>query len=494
MSKKIVIIGAGLAGLSAGCYARMNGFETEIYEMHDKPGGLCTAWQRRGYTIDYAIHDLTGANPDSALHFLWEELGALKDTPIHYHSEFWRVESPDGRQLPLYCDIEKFGTALKEISPEDSALIDEYLRDARKFGRTEFMAVVSGKLGAFLGMLPVLGAMKKWGGVSMADFASRFNSPLLQQTFAYLHYGWPHVPVMIHLAFLGMCHQNLFGFPEGGSLAFAENIAERFESLGGSLHYNARVEKILVENDRAVGIRLADGTEVRADVVISNGDGYTTIYEMLDGAYTSERIEAYYKAVPDEQEMNTTISLGVAREVPTYWRAMSYVLETPVEIAGEVRNTLDVEFYGEDQGFAPAGKTVLKILMKSRYGYWKALREDREAYRQAKEADIDSAVAILDARFPGLGEEVEMRDMATPFTVERYTGNIRGNQAWAPPDFSLMKMMQGLSRQLPGLKHFYMTGQWALGSLGIPNVAMDGRNVIKAICKADRRGFRTSKA
>ncbi len=493
MAQKIVIIGAGLAGLSAGCYAQMNGFETEIYEMHDKPGGLCTAWQRRGYTIDYAIHDLTGPNPDSALHFLWEELGALKDMDIHYHSEFWRAEAPDGRQLPLYCDIETFGQALKDISPEDVALIDEYLRDARKFGKTEFMAVVSGKLSAFLGMVRVLGAMKKWGGVSMTEFGSRFKNPLLRQTFPYLHYGWPHVPVMIHMAFLGMCHQNLFGFPEGGSLVFARNIASRFESLGGTLHYHARVEKILVENDRAVGIRLADGTEVRADVVISGGDGFTTIYEMLDGVYTSARIETYYKAMPDEQEMNTTISLGVAREFPADWRAVSYVLESPVEIAGDARHSLDVEFYGEDEGFAPEGKTVLKILMKSRYGYWKALREDQEAYHRAKETDIDAAIALLDARFPGLRDQVEMKDMATPFTVERYTGNIRGNQAWAPPDFSLMKMMQGLSRQLPGLENFYMTGQWALGSLGIPNVAMDGRNVIKAICKANGRQFKTCK-
>jgi phytoene dehydrogenase-like protein len=78
MAKKVVIIGAGLGGLSAGCFAQMNGFDTEIYEMHDKPGGLCTAWTRRGYTIDYAIHDLTGPNPNSSVHFLWEELGAVR--------------------------------------------------------------------------------------------------------------------------------------------------------------------------------------------------------------------------------------------------------------------------------------------------------------------------------------------------------------------------------------------------------------------------------
>ena len=56
MTKKTVIIGGEIAGLSAGCYAQMNGYETEIYEMHNLPGGLCTAWQRKGYTFDGCIH------------------------------------------------------------------------------------------------------------------------------------------------------------------------------------------------------------------------------------------------------------------------------------------------------------------------------------------------------------------------------------------------------------------------------------------------------
>ncbi|MCK4323768.1 MAG: NAD(P)/FAD-dependent oxidoreductase, partial [Armatimonadetes bacterium] len=56
MDKSIIIIGAGIAGLSAGCYARMNGYRTTIFEMHDKPGGLCTSWKRRGYTIDGCLH------------------------------------------------------------------------------------------------------------------------------------------------------------------------------------------------------------------------------------------------------------------------------------------------------------------------------------------------------------------------------------------------------------------------------------------------------
>ena len=61
--KSVAIIGGGIAGLCAGFYAQMNGYRSRIYEMHDLPGGLMTAWERKGYTIDYCIHWLVGSSP-----------------------------------------------------------------------------------------------------------------------------------------------------------------------------------------------------------------------------------------------------------------------------------------------------------------------------------------------------------------------------------------------------------------------------------------------
>ena len=68
MGNSVAIIGAGVAGLSAGCYARMNGMDACIFELHDKPGGLCTAWQREGYTFDNCIEWLIGSSEASSFH------------------------------------------------------------------------------------------------------------------------------------------------------------------------------------------------------------------------------------------------------------------------------------------------------------------------------------------------------------------------------------------------------------------------------------------
>jgi phytoene dehydrogenase-like protein len=68
MHKSMIIIGTGIGGLSTGCYAQMSGYSTRIFEMHDKPGGVCTAWHRNGYTIDGCIHNLVGTRPGSKVH------------------------------------------------------------------------------------------------------------------------------------------------------------------------------------------------------------------------------------------------------------------------------------------------------------------------------------------------------------------------------------------------------------------------------------------
>lgn len=59
--KKVIIVGSGIAGLSAGCYLQMNGYDTQIFEAHNHPGGVCTSWTRKGYTVDNCIHWLVGS-------------------------------------------------------------------------------------------------------------------------------------------------------------------------------------------------------------------------------------------------------------------------------------------------------------------------------------------------------------------------------------------------------------------------------------------------
>lgn len=108
MAKSIIVIGAGIAGLSAGCYGQMNGYRTQIFELHDKPGGLCTSWKRKDYTFDGCIHWLVGSAPGNSFYRIWEELGAVQGRRMVDHEEFMRYEGTGGKTLILRLLVRAF--------------------------------------------------------------------------------------------------------------------------------------------------------------------------------------------------------------------------------------------------------------------------------------------------------------------------------------------------------------------------------------------------
>jgi len=95
--RSIAIIGGGVAGLAAGCYAQMNGYRTQIFEMHGLPGGVCTSWRRDGYVFDGCLQWLMGSRAGSPLNRVWQELGALAGREVVNHDEFIRIEGATAR-------------------------------------------------------------------------------------------------------------------------------------------------------------------------------------------------------------------------------------------------------------------------------------------------------------------------------------------------------------------------------------------------------------
>jgi len=131
VEKSIIIIGAGIAGLSAGCYGQMNGYRTHIFEMHDKPGGVCTSWQKEGYTISNCIHWVMGLGPGSKFYRIWEELGTVQGRKMVNYDVVKRVEGSDGRTFIIYTDIDRLEQHMKELAPEDKDVIEEFIKGIR---------------------------------------------------------------------------------------------------------------------------------------------------------------------------------------------------------------------------------------------------------------------------------------------------------------------------------------------------------------------------
>lgn len=495
MNKSMIIIGGGIAGLAAGCYGRMNGYKTRIFEMHDSPGGVCTSWKRNGYTIDGCIHWLVGSNPNTSMHHLWEELGVIKGMKYINHEEFSRIEGSDGRVFIVYANLDRLEKHMKELAPEDAPVIEEFIGAARAFTGMDLpVEVISSPiegLKVLLKMLPFLRWFLKWRGISINDYSRRFRNPFLKEAFLKAFAGEMDMPALAMLMTLSWLNNGTAGYPLGGSLEFSRAMERRYLGLDGEIAYRSRVAKILVENGRAVGVRLADGSEHRADWVISAADGHTTIFEMLEGKYAGKKIRGYYENFPLFQPL-VYIGLGVNRafdDFPSSVGGVNFPLAEPVHLGGKEITRLGVMIYNFDPSLAPPGKTILKVMFPVDYDWWKTLAQDPARYRAEKERIADQVAALLDRRFPGLAAQVEMRDVATPLTFERYTGNWRGSyEGWLMTTRTFGLQMP---KNLPGLGNFYMAGQWVEPGGGVPTAAMSGRNAIRKICKKDGKRFKT---
>lgn len=529
--RTMIVIGGGLGGLSTGCYAQMNGYDSQIFEMHEIPGGCCTGWGRGAYTFDCCVSWLLGNGPGNEMHQIWLELGALQGKEMRHFDVFNIVRGQDGRAVYFYSDPDRLEAHLLSLSPADARTIRAFCAGLRKFrtclssypflkpvglmGRVERWRMLAG-------FVPYLNLFRTSMSVLMTEYAHRFKDPLLREAFNFIlfekHPGFPVLPFYFQLA--AQANRSA-GVPEGGSLGLAHSIAERYGRLGGKVTYNAKVERILVEDDRAVGVRLADGTEHRADVVVSACDGHTTVMKLLGGRYLDATYRRLYTRTIDEPGMifpgYVSVFLGLRR--PFHGDpSTTYLLDddTASRLLGIRHPSLNVQFrsrfYPE---LSPQDSTVIYATYFSDTAPWREVSDGPEqltrprrggdlhtlpvrrgkAYSAAKRRVRDTVIALLEERHPGIREAIAVRDTSTPLTQIRYTGNYAGTVlGWQPfveGGETLEKVIKKHGPVLPGLENFYFSGVWATTG-GLIRAAAAGRHVMQFICRDDDRPFRAT--
>ena len=487
-----------MAGLSAGCYARMNGYKATILEMHSIPGGLCTAWTRKGYTFDISMHMLTGSK-SGAFHEMWQELGVMENRRFHYHNEMCTIES-GGRKLSFCTDRQRLEEQMLALSPADAKLTKEFvglvcgpnMMAAASLEPTEMTGVFD-NLRLVPAILPFLGTFRRYGKETIQEFAARFQDPFLREAvrMSIDGPGWPmpRFP-MVGLAGFYTSAVSEAGAPVGGSQQVANTIAERFRKLGGEFRYKCRVSGVLVENDREVGVKLSDGDEVRADEVIWAADGHSLIFDILGSRYIDDTIRRMYDQWTPVRPV-VHVCLGVNRDMSAEPARLTFELEKPIAVAGEERRWLSVINHSFDPTMAPAGKAAVEVWYPCRYDYWQDLVQDRSRYDAEKQHIAELTITELDRRWPGFRTQVEVVDVPTPVTYVRYTGNWQASpDGWyITPD----NMRTNPLRVLPGLAGLHMAGQWTAPFTGTVMAALTGRQVIQLLCRQDRRRFTTSR-
>lgn len=502
-SGDLIILGAGISGLTAGIYAQMAGYSTTLFEKNAVPGGECMGWDRKGYHIDGCIHWLTGTNPANPLYKVWEDVGALgSDVEVYNPESFCVIETPKGL-LHLYNDMDRLKKHLYEFAPEDQESLEglyaaiEAIKDSNiPMSPPEMMGPAE--------IIKMLGAMKKQGKVlkaweiSLAEYVERYKNPYLKTLL--LSVLPPAQSASVLPFTLATVMTGNGGRPRGGSRAMALRMAEKYRSLGGTLRLSTPVDEIIVENGRAVGVRLAakndaPGEFIPAGHIMSATDVHVTLDRFLRGKYPLEDFR-FRDADPKTYPAPTCCLAAFGLDIDVRSMAPDMLIDVPpFHMEGKETTSISMKHYCYEPSFAPAGHSVLLVLTGGDYDWWKALASDEtgeadrnhiasDTYIREKERVLDDMAHSLVQKFPEWEGHIEPLDFVTPLTYERYCGAYRGQwMSYGMTEHGKRLLHNG---KIKGLENFSMCGQWLMAPGGTPVALITGRWAVQRLVKKDK--------
>ena len=483
--KKVIIVGAGISGLSAGIYACQSGFDVTIYESHTIPGGASTSWSRKGYLFEGGMHWLTGSSPKVLLNRIWHELGALNEqVQIYNRDPFLSFDYKD-QTAYLYRDIEKLQRHFLELSLEDEKEINSLCRDIKKFSKMS-MPIMDIKgikvkkkssisLPEILHMLPALSRISFYSNQTVKEYAERFKSPLLRLLLENII--GPDYCASGMIFTLATLTSGDGGYPVGGSLGMADRMAEYFKKLGGTIQYGKLVNKVLVKNGIACGVVINDES-IAADAVIVTQDALAAIDTLFDPPIHkiwAEKIRQHTKPMLD-----TFISIGIEADLSDIPERVEFIPDEPFICGGSQQTVVGICNYAGYKGYAPEGCTaVTSIIIGDSYDFWKACKENG-TYQTEKEKLAKAFIKILEKKYPQTAGKIAVWDVATPLTYERYLHSYKG---------SWMSMMEKGNNpeyypsKPKSIQNVYFAGQRLRSPGGLPVAAESGRRSVQYLCR-----------
>ncbi|MCP4311846.1 MAG: NAD(P)/FAD-dependent oxidoreductase [Bacteroidetes bacterium] len=493
MGATTIIIGGGIAGISAGIYSRLNAYDTEILEMHSGPGGQCTSWVRKGYTFDYCIHWLVGSS-SGPFNSIWKETGALDGSVNVIDPETYGTIRTEDGDLVVYTDINRWEEYLIQQSPGDRVPVKKLSRDLRRVATLKMGDKVFGKgsvldkMRFFMTNLPVVKVFGLHGRESVREYFDKlgFEEGVLKRkfdSFAGIMEGFSAVAFLLTLSWFATKNA---GYPEGGSMPLINRMMGRYHSLGGRFSGGARVEKILTEGKRAVGVRLSDGTEKFADNIIGAADLHTMIYGMLEGKFITPEIEKAFASWPTFNPI-VQVSFGIDRGIECGDHTLVVVRKGERIGNTDLNSGYKITNYNRDRVITREGNCVMKLSFDSPLEMWE--RMDPGEYISEKERIRTDAISILESLYPDVKDHIEVVDVATPLTDIRYTGVWKGAYEGFLP--SVNNIGRSMQQTIGGLENFFLAGQWLYPGGGLPPSAQSGKTAVQLLCRKDKKIFKT---
>ncbi|ONF43672.1 FAD-dependent oxidoreductase [Marinobacter lutaoensis] len=479
-----IVIGSGIGGLTtAACLSKL-GKKVVVFEQHYTAGGFTHSYDRNGYEWDVGVHYIGDMGSDRTLgRRLLDHItdGQLKWAPLNDHYD--RIFLGD-RHVDLVAGPEAFKAELARAFPGEERAIDTYLDYLRQVAKA-MPGLVLGKV------LPdlVAGPLRKRVNRRAPAFLNKPTREVLesltghQELIAVLTGQWgdnglppAESSFIIHAL---IARHYLYGgyYPIGGASEIAKTIIPVIQRGGGEVFTYADVAEILIERGKAVGVRMADGTEVRAPRVISNAGVFNT-FDTLLPASAPHRDDYRQKLRTVERSMasnclyiglqDTAENLGLPKTNYWIYPGPDYERHLRDFMAAPEQTDLPLVYISfpsaKDPSFTARypGRATIEIVAPGPYAWYadwadKPWGKRGEDYEAKKEEYAQRLLAKLYEKFPQLKGKVDYYELSTPLSTDyfcRYRkGEIYGldhtperfEQDWLKP-----------KTRIPGL---YLTGQ-----------------------------------
>jgi len=463
----VTIIGAGIGGLVCGCYLAKAELKVLIVEKNDRVGGYCVSFERDGYKFDAGPHYLGSLREDEGILFR-----ILKELDILGRVKFLTCDPTDRIIIPdkeIFIRRNKEDTKNELIShfPKEKENIDNFFKFIL---HRDFLYIIS--------------KTKKMTFKQLLD--SFFNDYKLKAVLSILTIDINLPPSKASALVTVVLFREFIldggYYPKGGMHVLSDLLAQRFKELGGEIILSTTVKKITTKNKKAEAVRLANDELILSKIIISNADATFTFKKLLDcPAPEAERVD---KLKPSFSAF--VVFLGLKKKLkvnpPHFvtWFLSNYDVEGIYKEMNLFENT---QIKGGmlifpslvDSSLVPVGKDSLRAFILAKY-------VSGNMWRMYKEKIYNKVVEKLSFLVPDLGNLIELKEIATPYTFYKYTFNRKGALfGWqAIPD----QIDRNVFPPQTSIKNLYLVGHWVTtgaGQSSISGVATTGRYLVREI-------------
>lgn len=481
---KIVIIGGGVSGLSAGIYAQLSGHQAVICERNPALGGNLTGWQRGEYHIDNCIHWLTGTNPASESYKMWKELGVLGSVEVYQGDSLYTYEQ-NGKRLSLYKDIYKLEREMTSLSPGDKKEIEEFIKAIKIIqGICSIGGINHNEKSTNLQRILSLPTILKYHRLSTLQLAQRFISPVIRG-FLTNFIGKDFSSLALVAVFAHYCGRN-GGIPKGSSLAMAKRMTQRFLELGGTILAPKEVVRIEARDSFAASVTFSDGTQEYGDYFVLTTDPQVTFNKIINCD-----MPKYLSRLYDNKHLFRFSSYHCAFACDSHVLPFSgdLIFEIPEKFQEKLYTKhLTLREFSHEKQFAPNGKSIIQTMVFLDADMSKEfirLKSNPQKYKEKKQELARLTQYLIASHFPELNGKLRCIDVWTPASYKRYVNSEIGSYmsfVVAPGYVPTAK-----DCRLKSYKNVFLATQWQQPPGGLPIAAEVGKNAIIEICKAEKQ-------